>query len=264
VKEDTIGVFPLIENAKAERHPGWCVYSEAFDSPEVEVLCGGVNSKTASAAAVWRQGCLLHFGFDLAPDEMNQRGRLFLVNCVAYVARFPEDRPIIHAPERALLRVGADRVVAKAEPEKGYVEWYFTAAVRKLGKADDWPAFQRWYKENRDYLRSEQKERGSLVLDDDAKAFGVPANKPDFLRTAVAALRESRERADLALKLLNRYAPDGPKGAEADAWQRWRAANEKYFFFSEAGWYRWYIDPLAKKRGVPTADLRGGKRASRQ
>src|SRR5262249_53818467 len=255
--------LPLVENAKGEHRPGWCVYSEAFDSPEVEVLCGGVNSKTASAAAVWRQGCLLHFGFDLAPDEMNEPARLFLVNCVAYVARFLDDRPIIHAPARALLRVGADRVVAKAEPEKGYIEWYFTPAVRKLGKADDWPAFKRWYKENRDYLRSERKERGSLVLDEDAKAFGSPANKPEFLRSAVTALRQRGDRAGLAAKLLQRYVPDGPDSAEADAWQRWLGTNEKYLFCSEAGWYRWYVDPLAQKRGVPAADLRGEKRVSR-
>ena len=264
MKDDTIEVLPLVENAKGEHHPGWCVYSDAFDSPEVEVLCGGVNHKTASAAAVWRQGCLLHFGFDLAPDEMNERARLFLVNCISYASRFTEDRPIIHAPERALLRVGADRVVAKAEPDKFYMEWYFTPAVRKQGRADDWPAFKSWYKENRDYLRSERKERGSLLPDEDAKAFGIPTNKSEFLRTGVAALRESGERAHLAAKLLHRYAPDGPQGAEADAWQRWWETNEKYLFFSEAGWYRWYIDPLAKKRGVPTAELRGEKRASRQ
>jgi hypothetical protein len=254
----------MIENAKGEHHPGWCVYSDAFDSPEVEVLCGGVNHKAASAAAVWRQGCLLHFGFDLAPDGMNERGRLFLVNCIAYAARFPEDRSIVHAPERALHRVGADRITAKAEPDKFYMEWYFTPAVRKLGKADDWPAFKSWYKENRDYLRSERKEHGSLVLDEDAKAFGMPTNKPEFLRTAVAALRESGKRAELAAKLLHRYAPYGPEGAEAHVWQQWLDMNEKYLFFSEAGWYRWYVDPLAKKRGVPTADLRGEKRASRQ
>lgn len=63
------------------------------------------------------------------------------------------------------------------------------------------------------------------------------------------------------MKLLRRYAPDGPAGAQADDWQRWWETNEKYLFFSKAGWYRWYVDPLAEKRGVPTADLRGQKRA---
>jgi hypothetical protein len=30
------------------------------------------------------------------------------------------------------------------------------------------------------------------------------------------------------------------------------------------GGYRWYLDPLAKARGVPTARLRGPMRASRR
>ena len=134
---------------------------------------------------------------------------------------------------------------------------------RKLGKADDWPAFQAWYKANRDYLRSERSARGSLVLDEEAKAFGVPAAKLEFLRTAVAALREGGAGSDLAAQLLRRYAPDGPESAQVEAWQRWWETNEKYIFFSETGWYRWYVDPLAKKRGVSTAELRGQKRARR-
>ena len=44
------------------------------DAPEIEVFCGGINSKTATAAALWRQGNLLHYGFDLSPDEMNESG----------------------------------------------------------------------------------------------------------------------------------------------------------------------------------------------
>jgi hypothetical protein len=263
VKDATIDVLPLLKNTEGEHHPGWCTYSEAFDSPEVEVLCGGVNHKTATAAAVWRQGCLLHFGFDLSPGDMNEPAQRFLVNCIAYIARFPDDRPLIHAPARALLRVGADRVMAKAEPQKEYLEWYFPPAIRKLGKSDDWPAFQTWYKQNRDYLRAEQKQNGSLVLDEEAKEFGVPANKQEFFPAALAALRDGGPRADLAAKLLHRYVPNGPADSHPEPWKGWWESNKPYLFFSEAGWYRWYHDPLAKEREVPTAELRGEKRASR-
>ena len=62
------------------------------------VICGGVNGKTPRAGAVWRQGHLLHFGFDLAPSGMNDTGRAMLVNAVAYVARFTQDRPIARTP----------------------------------------------------------------------------------------------------------------------------------------------------------------------
>ena len=49
-----------------------------------------------------------------------------------------------------------------------------------------------------------------------------------------------------------------------DAWSGWYLAHEPYLFYSEWGGYRWYVDPLAKRRGVPTKDLRGSKRADRK
>jgi hypothetical protein len=60
-----------------------------------------------------------------------------------------------------------------------------------------------------------------------------------------------------------RFAPDGPVGRDAGAWSQWHAAHAPYLFFSDWGGYRWYVDPLAKKRGVPAAELRGPARADR-
>ncbi|MFO0847811.1 MAG: hypothetical protein U0871_04510 [Gemmataceae bacterium] len=261
VKDPTIEVIPLIAAQKTRDRPGWCTYTDAFDSPEVEVICGGVNSKAATAAAVWRQGHLLHFGFDLSPDEMSQAGRDLLANCVAYAARFTEDRPIVHAPGRALLRAGADRATSKPAPDKFYVEWYFPSAVRRAGKVEDWAGFQDWYKRHRAYLRADPAAEGALALDEEAMRFGTAPASPEFVPAAVKALKG--ERAALAATLLHRYAPDGPAGADAGRWESWWKENGPYLFFSESGWYRWYVDPLARKRGVPSASLRGPARASR-
>jgi hypothetical protein len=262
VKTSTIQVIPLVKNVGSDHFPGWCTYSEALDSPETEVLCGGINHKTPTAAAIWRQGHLLHFGFDLSPDEMTEPAQALLINSIAYIARFTEDRPITHAPGRALLHVGADRVAAKKVFERDYVEWYFSPSVRKLAKADDWPAFQTWYKQHRDYLRADKDQAGSLVLDEEARSLKVCPDRPEFFGAMISALREGGAKADAAAKLLHRYAPGGPKESKAEAWQSWWAENMPYAFFSESGWYQWYIDPLAKKRGVSAADLRGPMRAT--
>lgn len=262
ITEATIDVLPLLKQVDAKFRPGWCTYADAFDSPETEVLCGGINHKTPTAAAIWRQGNLLHFGFDLSPEDMNERGQQLLVNSIVYIARFTEDRPITLAPERALLRVGADRIMAKATPQKEYLEWYFTAATREKGKAGDWPAFQAWYKQHRDYLRAERGEKGSLVLDEEAESLGVPPNRSDFVRTMIGAIQEGGQKAEKARSLLRRYVPSGPQDAKAESWQAWWDENRQYLFFSESGWYRWYLDPLAKQRGVPTASLRGPARGT--
>ena len=96
---DVIRVLPLALREDPGRTPGWCTYTnDMAEAPEIEVFCGGINQKTATAAAVWRQGNLLHYGFDLSPDQMNASGRAILVDAVAYIARFTEDRPIMETP----------------------------------------------------------------------------------------------------------------------------------------------------------------------
>ncbi len=64
-----------------------------------------------------------------------------------------------------------------------------------------------------------------------------------------------------AKRLLERYAPPGPKGANPDQWGNWWQANKPYAFASDSSDYCWYIDPLAKKRSTPVTDLRGPRRA---
>lgn len=263
VTTPTIEVLPLVKNPNGQFQSGWCTYSDAFDSPEMEVLCGGINHKTATAAAIWRQGHLLHFGFDLSPTDMNERCQALLVNCIVYINRFPDDRPIMPAPGRALLKVGADRITSKSKPEKDYLDWYFAPTVLQQGKAHDWPAFQAWYKQHRDYLRADLAHKGSFVLDEEALAAGVPPARPEFFPAMIAALQEGGENAARATLLLRRYAPSGPQAGKASDWQSWWKENQPYLFFSESGWYQWYLDPLAKKRGIPSAELRGLARATR-
>ncbi len=37
--------------------------------------------------------------------------------------------------------------------------------------------------------------------------------------------------------------------------------RQKFMFAWDGGDYRWYLDPLAARRGVPTMEFRGPKRA---
>ena len=67
IKAVKVDVLPLARDPTAKLPPGWCTYTrDMHEAPEIEVLCGGINAKTATAGAVWRQGNLLHYGFDLS------------------------------------------------------------------------------------------------------------------------------------------------------------------------------------------------------
>ncbi|MBI4661793.1 MAG: hypothetical protein HY735_23470 [Verrucomicrobia bacterium] len=266
VSERTVEVLPLVSDANRQGVPGWCTYSDDFaDLPEVEFFCGGINTKTVTAAAWWRQGNLLHFGFDLSPSEMNETGQAMLLNSIAYVSRFTEDQPIAVTPSVFAgpvprLRNSLKRLLARDSVQLESVEYMLApsviTALREKGSA----ALREWLNQNGDFLYPETD--GRLAVDSEAISFHTPPAQAEFIEKAIGALRESGSRAQTAASLLRRYAPDGPSDGAAQAWEKWWTENGPYLFFSEAGGYRYYVDPLAKKRGVPTRELRGPARSS--
>jgi hypothetical protein len=89
----------LVQAIGERGDPGWCTYPQGLeDNPEVEVFCGAENERTPGGAACWRQGHLLHFAFEQSTAQMNEAGQRLLLNSIAYVSRFTEDRPIAVTP----------------------------------------------------------------------------------------------------------------------------------------------------------------------
>ena len=270
LKSETMEVLPLIDGitnyarAVEDNARGWAThYYEFADMPDVEFFSGGINSQTPRSSALWRQGNLLHFGFEQSPAQLNKPGQAMLVNSVAYISRFTEDRPIDVTPSVfAKEKIGISRRRAKryfTDPQFRF-EWATNAlSARTIAAVDlkDRAAAQAWYETNGQWLHPAQ---GNLLeVDEEAKSLGTPFDSPDFLPKTMAALREKKDRAAV---LLERYVSNRPEsGADVVACEKWWQENAPYVFYSELGGYQWYIDPLAKKRGVPTKDLRGPARA---
>jgi hypothetical protein len=267
VATSTIDVLPLVRDTTRQYFPGWCAYTyEHTQAPELEVISGGVNHKTPQAGAIWRQGNLLHFGFEQSPAEMNDAGRALLVNAIAYIARFTDDRPIVRTPstfkqgarlvDRDVIRRRIERTVGDIDTLK----YFMTAATFQEMKDQKGAEISDWFRRVRDYLHADAK--GLLLVDVEAQSFGVPPATPAFLETAIADLSK-RDRQSTARKLLNRYVPDGPgREAPPEAWRVWWSQNKPYLFFSDTGGFRWYVDPLARARRIPTSELRGPARAT--
>jgi hypothetical protein len=265
VPGDAVEVLPLVDDLASQHSPGWCSYVyRHVESPELEVFCGGINSKTAQAAGLWRQGNLLHFGFEQSPAELNKTGRALLINSVAYIAKFTEDRPITDVTSPFVGPASHDRAaVLRALPRPdclAYLKYIVSDAIYEELESRTADERQAWYRKFEGYLHSDVN--GKLVIDEDAVAFGVPPNRAEFFDMAIAALSSNKNSASGARQLLVRYVPGGPgEEGSAEAWNSWWQENKPYLFFSDSGGYRWYIDPLAKKRRIPTADLRGLARA---
>jgi hypothetical protein len=264
-------VLPLIDVVKdyaravEDNSPGWAThYYEFADVPDVEFFSGGINSQTPRSSALWRQGNLLHFGFEQSPAQLNEPGRAMLVNSIAYISRFTEDRPIDVTPSVfAKQPYGISRKRAKGYfTDLAYrTEWatkVLSPSVLAAMDLKDRAAAGKWFTNNSAWLHPNAE--CLLEVDAEAKALGTPFDAADFIPKTIASLREGKKGAGA---LLNRYVNNGPAAnADVQAWENWWKENGAYVFYSELGSYKWYVDPLAKKRGVPTKDLRGTARAS--
>lgn len=254
-------MLPIVRDIDKRWRAGWCTYPDGFDeNPDIEIFCGGENDKTARAAACWRQGNLLHFGFEQSPAELNEAGQRLLLNAIAYISRFTEDRPIAVTPsvfsgEVAYPRAYLDRRLGR-DGDVSEAAWLLSPKLfdqLKTRSADD---IRKWYAQHRPYLHPGSDLK--LEVDEDALALAAPIDRVEFFEKVIAAIRKGDD-AERATRLLVRYAP---LGTDTVDWARWFAENRPYLFFSDQGDYRWYVDPLAKKRGIPCAELRGARRAS--
>ena len=273
LKVPTIPVLPLVDGIRQyhtvirDYSPGWSThYFEFADMPEVEFFSGGINEQTPRSAAFWRQGNLLHFGFEQSPAQLNAAGRALLVNAIVYISRFTEDRPIDITPsvfgqeKIATSRRRATNYLLSADSKLQWATNEFSAATLASFNWHDHAQAVAWARTNATWLHP--GPGNFLEVDAEAKSLGIPFDSPDFLSKTIAALHDEKTRT-LAAAVLARYVSDGPIG-DAPAWDRWWSENAHYVFYSELGCYRWYIDPLAKKRHISTRDLRGPARADTQ
>jgi|GEM_PF-1157319 hypothetical protein len=258
-----IKVLPLVADHKRKWRAGWCSYSNDFaQNPDVEFLCGGVNGKTPTAAGLWRQGNLLHFGFEQSPAEMNESGQHLLLNSIAYISQFTEDRPIAVTPS-----VFAGPI---ARPRKTVARWlrnthYPEDFVKDLLTPKTWEQVSaqggrermaEWADAHAAYLYPGPERK--LEIDNDLVRVGLAFDDAAFIETAISHLKSTEaETADRARRLLKRYVPCGPKSDEPTAWKAWWKENQSFLFASDADDYRWYVDQLAKDRDIPTKQLRG-------
>ena len=173
------------------------------------------------------------------------------------------ETPSPFAGREFLTRKRIETLIGRNDPSWwDYLEGSFDKKTLADAGVTNLATFAKWYPTVRD--RPGPRRGGPPSPRRRPQGRGHRRLAPEFFERCLAALDRPGEACDRARGLLARYAPEGPgRDASASAWDGWWKANRDYLFFGEIGGYRWYLDPLAKLRGVPTARLRGPARASR-
>ena len=196
----TVAMLPMVRDTAKQWRAGWCTYPDGFDeNPDIEVFCGGENEKMSRAAACWRQGNLLHFGFEQSPAEMNEPGQRLLLNSIAYISRITEDRPIAVTPSVfggpvANPRAYLDRRL-RDSGDASEAAWFLSERTWEKLQSRSRDELGSWYAENRPYLHPGADLK--LEVDEDARALNAPIDRVEFFEKTIAALRHNGQDAPL-------------------------------------------------------------------
>jgi hypothetical protein len=182
------------------------------DSPDAEVVAGGINSKAHNSVALGRHGSLFLWGFASAPSGMTPSGRNAFVNTVCYIRKFD------HQP-RQVRRVARDRGWALESARFAKDE----AKVESL-------------RQDLEFLRPGDKR--DFLVDEDCKALGRSNRSVALLEACIDCLAKGQD-TERATRLLERYT--GKTLADAAEWRTWLTAAKPRLFFSDVGGYRWFL-----------------------
>ncbi len=69
------------------------------DSPDAEIIAGGLNMKSPDSVAIGRHGNFLLWGFYASPSDLTPEARKCFVNAICYIKQFDGQKPIVHKPK---------------------------------------------------------------------------------------------------------------------------------------------------------------------
>ena len=144
---------------------------------------------------------------------MNESGRNLLLNAIAYISRFTEDRPIAITPSVfagpvARSRTTLARWLRNPEFRTDFGKEIVTPVVwEKLSGMPDREAMARWAEENGRFLHPDGAQQ--LTIDEDLVALNVPFDQPEFFARVLPGLRATDTAArDRAVRLLRALRAD--------------------------------------------------------
>jgi len=221
--------------------PGWGFE----DSPDAEIISGGLNGRSHRAVAIGRHGNFFLWGFAGDPAQMTESARRVFINAVIYMKKFDGRPPLVPAvmPARdqafvfiAWWRASTDRV-----RDLEWAKKYFPPEVMDRTKMDP-DKMEAFYAENLEYICP---DNGLLGVDKELKDLKLSNRKMEFWDKLLTRLAKPEKDA-AAWALVERYVAR-KKFKDAAEVHDWFEENKAYLFFTDVGGFGWYVDEYSKR-----------------
>lgn len=197
-----------------------------LDSPDVEWISGGVNSKGPNAVALARHGNFFHWGFGASPTYLTDEAKLVFVNAIHHIAKFDGMAPVARKVEGTAPREYALEAITDISDD-GY--------AKVLARYEGYRAQDA---ERKDEIRA-RIEAGEVVSDFERQMLDSPPIEDPARLDPVTRM--------FPAELLARF--DG----DADAISKYLMDNYAYLY--PVGRYQLSVDEQLKAFGSRNDDL---------
>jgi len=211
-----------------------------FGYPDDEVLVRGYNTgKEYGAAGVGRHGNFLQWGYAAPPSKMTEAGQKTFLNCICYIHKFNGKQPLIR--KQSSTRESAVRLAAIINKviNQDHKDFFMSNFPKELYNE---------YRNNADGLVQYYEKNLELVyhnevflVDHELEKLGIESNRKINTLEQLIKLLDSREEANLAKYLLERYTEQSFMSKRG--WRNWFEKNRKRIFFSDFGGYKFRVVP---------------------
>ncbi len=198
-----------------------------LDSPDVEWISSGVNSKNPKAVALSRHGNFFHWGFAVSPTYLTEEAKLVFVNAVHYISKFDGQTPIARKRKGTRVRSSV-RTLLQGISDEGW--------AARMKRHEEFVAET----ERRKTEIRKKIDAGEEVSDWDKRMLDMPPSKPRSRFQYVKRFFSDEEWA----------AVDG----DVDAVTARIEADLPYM--RSKGWYEMEVDQDLKALGIANDDIR--------
>lgn len=203
-------------------------YDGYEDSPEAEVISGGVSSKALNAVAIARHGNFFHWGFAASPAYLTEEAKPVLANAIVYIAQFDGQGIIARKYNETIATRASIKEFVYTASEEGYQEMV----------------------EMNDAANTMLEERKKNIQAKQAKGETLTEEDRMYLNFTPMPMKSREEMLQLIMP--EYFAMFGTDG---DAYARYFDENRDYLYGGESR-YSLVLDEDAKSLGIPNNDIR--------